>query len=516
MIRAEGKAISRGVSVGTVLLLSHSVKPRRFSAPLSEKEETARVKEALQAVDTQLSDLRDTALQSEGEEAAAIVEIHRMMAEDEDYRAAIFDGIRVRGLSAADAVREATDVFVRQFENCGDEYMAARAADVKDIGGRLLDVLFGVTTQSGGMPVILVTDELLPSELLRFGKDRVKAVVMTGGSPTSHTAILIRSFGVPAVIRAACDLAAVRSGMPAVVNGNTGAVIFEPDERSLREAKEQMETAKKPSATGEKLPFSLYVNIADANEATEALLDRCDGVGLFRTEFLYLSRAGLPTEEEQIAAYKKVLRAAKGKPVIIRTFDLGADKPADSLPLSHEDNPALGRRGLRVYETYPAVFKTQIRALLRAATDGDLRVMYPMLTSPEELERIKTTVNKAANELEKENLPFRFPPQGVMIETPAAALLSDELAQTADFFSIGTNDLSQYTLALDRQSGELDTYADPANRAVLRLIRIAAENAHKHGIPIGICGELAAEPALAKTFAELKLDSLSVAPFMFE
>mgnify|MGYP003318347987 CR=1 FL=1 len=522
MIRVKGKTVVPGIAVGTVRLLMPPSAVRRIAIddPAAEKERVARAVETAQA---QLATLYDRAMRDAGEEVAAIFEIHQMMLEDEDYRAAIDDLIDGERVNAEYAVAQTGEQFSRTFAQMDDEYMKERATDVRDISARLVRCLTGETDDDGDVPAILIAEELTPSDTLRLDKNNLLAIVTVRGSVNSHTSILARTMNIPALISVPLALDDLRSGMTAIVDGERGEVIFEPDEATLKSARQTVAARQAErqalarlkgleSVTRDGRKMEICANIGGVGDITAVLENDADGIGLFRSEFLYLGRTDLPGEEEQLAAYRQVLEALPGKKVVIRTLDIGADKQTDALPMEPEDNPALGCRAIRLCLTRPDIFKTQLRALLRAAVYGDLHIMYPMIISCTELDLIAALVDEVSAELKQAGIPYRVPPQGIMIETPAAVMISDQLAKKVDFFSVGTNDLSQYTLALDRQNDRLAEFFDPHHEAILREVRIAADNAHAAGIWIGICGELGADPALTDAFLNMGIDELSVPP----
>lgn len=510
MICYQGKTVYSGMAAGTAYVLRKPTANRGSEKAVNAFEELRRIE---LAVDSVIEDLEACMASAESEAERDVLEIHRMMLEDEDVIASLRNAVENDGLSAEDAVAQTEHRFVNMLLDTHDDYMMARADDVRDICGRLTASLSGDDTPDiPRAPFVLVADELLPGDLLRFKGVNLTGIVMRSGTLYSHTSILIREMRVPALICGGID--GIKTGMRVLLNADSGKVCFDPDDEAETSFAHSMvlETEKETAQHPHKLPCALCVNIAGVQEGNEALLDQCDGVGLFRTEFLFIGRSDLPDEEEQFQAYKSVLCAAKGKPVTIRTFDLGADKQSASIPLAPESNPALGCRGLRVYSVYPQVFQTQLRALLRAAVYGDSRIMFPMVTCCSEIEAIRRHLSAAAETLTAQGVLYRIPLLGAMIETPAAVMLSEELAGCVDFFSVGTNDLTQYTFAIDRQSANAVIPADEEYEALLRLIRIAADNAHKAGIKIGICGELAADPTLLQSWTEMGIDSLSVAP----
>lgn len=514
MICLHGKTVCGGVVSGEVYVLPRKAGENAEPGfPVSPAEEWRRLELAVSAVKDELAvciQEADTATLKE------IFEVHRMMLEDEDILSSLRDAVQ-NGAAAQQAVAKTEREFSQLLRDTGDEYMIARADDIRDLCQRLTSFLSaGSGCAKPQNPVVLVADELLPGDLIGIGKEKIIGIVMGSGTVFSHVSILIKEMGIPALICEKND--AVKTGMSVLLNADDGTVFFAPDDKTLRDrtpAKQLAAEKKEPS------PFcgfsgKRYINIGNPSEMTGSLPEQCDGIGLMRTEYLYLGRADLPGEEEQVSIYRSILEKANGKSVTVRTFDVGSDKSVASLPLKKEENPALGLRGLRVYSLYPEVFRTQLKALLRAAVFGNLRIMYPMVTSRREIDEIRQALSCAAKELEAHGIPYRIPPQGAMIETPAAALLSDEIAGAVDFFSVGTNDLTQYTLALDRQDGRLDRFFDPSHQAILTLIAIAAENAHKNGIEIGICGELASDPALLPQWIALGLDCLSLSPAVWK
>ena len=515
MIEVRGRTASEGVAVGPAFLLSAPVQRDGTSRTRTPDEELRRIDEAVRRAQAELDELRAKSGHAVGENAAEILEVQRLMLEDPDYRVMIDALVREQGLSAEGAVRRTGEHFARTFAETGDECLAARAGDVRDVSNRLLTCLDGqVADAVPAEPSVLVAVEIVPSQLMRIDRKLILALVSSRGSANSHASILARALGIPAVVNASVDFARIRPGQRTLVDGTQGRVVLDPDEQAA--AAFRGKTAARTDRRAELVErcagkVEICVNISGPDDLAGGLPTAFAGVGLFRTEFLYLGRPDLPDEDEQLAVYRKVLdRVGKDRKVVIRTFDLGADKTAEALPCATEANPALGCRGIRLAFAHPGVFKTQLRALFRAAACGDVRIMYPMISSCEEVARIKALVAETAAELEREGVAHRVPAQGVMIETPAAALVSDELARMVDFFSIGTNDLTQYTLALDREGEGLEAYFRPHHPAVLQLIRLTAENGHRAGIPVSICGELAADPDLLETFVGLRIDSLSV------
>jgi phosphotransferase system enzyme I (PtsI) len=450
-----------------------------------------------------------------------------MILEDEDYLDAIDSMIRTECVNAEYAVAVTGDNFAEMFAGMDDDYMKARAADITDISNRLVRNLSGETEVDLGTlgPSIIVADDLTPSETVQMDKDKILAFVTVHGSTNSHTAILARMMNIPALVGVPMDLCQLQSGTLAVVDGFKGEVCFEPSEEICKEALRRMDEEKekqelllalkdKETVTLDGKEIKLYANIGSVSDVGYVLENDAEGIGLFRSEFLYLGKNDFPTEEEQFQAYKQVAQMMAGKKVIIRTLDIGADKQVDYFHLGEEENPALGYRAIRICLKQPEIFKTQLRALLRAAVYGNISIMYPMIISTEEVEQIYEIVEEVRKELEEAGIPYQIPEQGIMIETPAAVMISDELAQMVDFFSIGTNDLTQYTLAIDRQNAKLDDFYQPHHKAIMRMIQMVADNAHRHGKWVGICGELGADLELTEQFVRMGIDELSVAPSM--
>ncbi len=527
MYQFEGKSVYQGIAIGPVKVL----KPRSVTVTqehIADVEAAcARVEAAIGEAQQELGTLYNKTVETVGEEEAAIFEVHQMMLEDEDYLEAIYTSIREEKMNAAYAVLQAGNTFSEMFAAIDDAYMQARAVDVKDISQRVIRILTGANTNalSTDEPVIIMADDLTPSETMQFEKEHLLAFVTVHGSANSHTAILARTMNLPALVGVEMDLGALEDGTMAIVDGKAGIVIYDPDEKQLEEARRELakEQAKKElllQLKGEKTQtksgkkINLYANIGNVEDVSFVLENDAEGIGLFRSEFLYIGRDALPTEEEQYLAYRQVLEQMENKKVIIRTLDIGADKKADYLGLEEEENPALGYRAIRICLTQTDIFKTQLRALLRAAVHGNLSIMYPMIISVEEVEKIKAIVAEVAAELEAQSVAYRIPEQGIMIETPAAVMISERLAELVDFFSVGTNDLTQYTLAIDRQNNRLDAFYEPHHEAVLRMIKMAADAAHAAGKWIGICGELGADMDLTEQFIEMGIDELSVAPPM--
>ena len=522
----NGKSVFGGIAIGKISVYQkgeQQVKRVKIADADAEMERYADAKDA--AVE-QLQKLYDKALKEVGEANAAIFEIHQMMLDDDDYNESVENIIRTQMVNAEYAVAATADNFAQMFASMDDDYMKERAADVKDISERLLAILHGTDSNKvdTNEPVIIVADDLAPSETVQLDKDMVLSFVTVHGSLNSHTAILARTMAIPALIGTeALPLDASVDGKMGIVDGFNGKIYVDPDENILTEmkAKQQEDLEKKQllqtlkgkeniTLDGQKV--MLYANTGNIKDLATVIQNDAGGIGLFRSEFIYLEREDYPTEEEQFQIYKTVAETMAGKRVIIRTLDIGADKQCDYFNMEHEENPALGCRAIRICLTRPEIFKTQLRALFRASAYGKLAIMYPMITSVKEVHRIKEIVEEVKAELAEQGIEFAIPEQGIMIETPAAAMVSDELAKEVDFFSVGTNDLTQYTLAIDRQNTKLDEFYDAHHPAVLRMIAMVAENAHKAGIWAGICGELGADTTLTQEFLAMGIDELSVSP----
>lgn len=523
----QGKSVYKGIVMGPVAVLKkndYQVKRARIEDP---EAEVKRVKEAVEVSKKQLGRLYDKAVREVGEASAAIFEVHQMMLEDEDYLESMQNMIRTELVNAEYAAAATGDNFAEMFAAMDDEYMKARSADVKDISERLVRNLSGEGDNdlSSMEPSIIVADDLSPSETVQMDKEKILAFVTVHGSTNSHTAILARMMNIPALIGVPMDLNGLKTGMTAVVDGFSGQVIFEPEEDVRKETEKRMqeeaekqklleELKGKENITPDGRKINIYANIGSVGDLGYVMENDAGGIGLFRSEFLYLGRNDFPTEEEQFQAYKQAVQTMAGKKVIIRTLDIGADKQVEYFNLGKEENPALGYRAIRICLKQPEIFKAQLRALFRAAVYGNLSVMYPMITSTEEVEKIYAIVAEVEEELKAQEVQYKIPEQGIMIETPAAVMISDRLAEMVDFFSIGTNDLTQYTLAIDRQNEQLDDFYNPHHEAVLRMIRMVVENAHKCGKWAGICGELGADLTLTEQFVRMGVDELSVAPSM--
>ena len=523
----QGKSVYKGIAMGPIVVLKkndYQVKRTRIEDP---EAEVKRVDTALEKSKEQLQKLYDKAVREVGEASAAIFEVHQMMLEDDDYLEAIQNTIRTEQVNAEYAVATTGDNFAAMFASMDDDYMKARSADIKDISERLVRNLSGQEDAdlSSIEPSVIVADDLSPSETVQMDKDKILAFVTVHGSTNSHTAILARMMNIPALIGVPMYREELKTGMTAVVDGFAGPVTFDPDEDTKTETEQKMkeeadklrllqELKGKENVTLDGHKINIYANIGSVGDIGYVLENDAGGIGLFRSEFLYLGRNDFPTEEEQFQAYKQAVQMMAGKKVIIRTLDIGADKQVDYFNLGNEDNPALGYRAIRICLTQKDIFKTQLRALLRAAVYGNLSIMYPMITSTEEVKKIYEIVAEVEAELKEQEIQYKIPEQGIMIETPAAAIISDRLAEMVDFFSIGTNDLTQYTLAIDRQNEKLDEFYNPHHEAILRMIQMVVDNAHKCGKWAGICGELGADPTLTEQFVRMGVDELSVAPSM--
>ena len=522
----SGKSVFGGIAIGKISVYKKNEQQVKRVRTEDTKGELARYEAAKAAAVEQLQELYQKALKEVGEANAAIFEIHQMMLDDGDYNESVENIIETQKVNAEYAVAVTGDNFAQMFRAMDDDYMRERAADVKDISERVLSVLHGgqkrkVVTDE---PVIIVADDLAPSETVQLEKDMVLSFVTVHGSVNSHTAILARTMAIPALIGTEeLPLDNTVDGKLAVVDGLNGKIYVEPDAQTLEEMqkRQQAEQEKKEllqllkgkeNVTLDGKKIMLYANIGNIKDLATVIQNDAGGIGLFRSEFIYLEKDNYPMEEEQFSIYKTAVETMAGQRVIIRTLDIGADKQCEYFGMDKEENPALGYRAIRICLTRPEIFKTQLRALFRASAYGNLAIMYPMITSLWEVKRIKEIVEEVKAELTAEQLEFGNPQQGIMIETPAAVMMSGELAKEVDFFSIGTNDLTQYTLAIDRQNPKLDKFYDAHHPAVLSMIRMTVENAHKAGIWAGICGELGADTSLTKEFLEMGVDELSVSP----
>ena len=522
----SGKSVFGGIAIGKISVYRKNEQQVKRVRTEDTKGELARYKAAKAAAIEQLQELYQKALKEVGEANAAIFEIHQMMLDDGDYNESVENIIETQKVNAEYAVAVTGDNFAQMFRAMDDDYMRERAADVKDISERVLSILNG--GQKGKVvtdePVIIVADDLAPSETVQLEKDMVLSFVTVHGSVNSHTAILARTMAIPALIGTEeLPLDDTVDGKLAVVDGLNGKIYVEPDAQTLEEMKkrrqEELEKKEllqllkgKENVTLDGKKIMLYANIGNIKDLATVIQNDAGGIGLFRSEFIYLKKDRYPTEEEQFSIYKTAVETMAGKRVIIRTLDIGADKQCEYFKMDKEENPALGYRAIRICLTRPEIFKTQLRALFRASAYGNLAIMYPMITSLWEVKRIKEIVEEVKAELTEKQLEFGNPQQGIMIETPAAVMMSGELAKEVDFFSIGTNDLTQYTLAIDRQNPKLDKFYDAHHPAVLSMIRMTVENAHKAGIWAGICGELGADTSLTKEFLAMGVDELSVSP----
>lgn len=524
MEQYTGKSIFKKIAIGRVYFYEkneYQVKREKIEDP---EQEIKRLEAAKVVAISQLDRIYQKAVKEVGEDNAAVFEVHKMMLDDEDYLDAITNTIQDEKVCAEYAVATTGDNFAAMFAAMDDEYMKARAADIKDISERLVAVLLGRDTDMGALdePVILVADDLAPSETVQMDKSKLLAFVTEHGSSNSHTAILARTMNIPALI--GIPINREWRGRMAVVDGYTGTVTIDPDEKYLETMRTQMEEDEKKrqlltelkgketvTADGKK-SIHLYANIGSVADTASALANDAEGIGLFRSEFLYLESSTYPSEEEQFQAYKTVAQNMGGKKVIIRTLDIGADKQVDYFNLDKEDNPALGYRAIRICLTRKDIFKTQLRALLRASAFGNISIMFPMIISVDEVHQIKAILQEVKDELKAEGIEYKDVEIGVMIETPAAVMISEELGREVDFFSVGTNDLTQYLLAIDRQNPKLDEFYDPHHPAVLRALQMVIDNGHKGGAWVGICGELGADLALTETFLKMGVDELSVSP----
>lgn len=521
----QGKSVFGGIAIGRISVHKKDEQQVKRVRIEDSEQEILRYRQAKQTAMEQLQGLYQKALKEVGEANAAIFEIHQMMLEDDDYNESVENIIRMQQVNAEYAVASTGDNFAQMFSAMDDDYMRARSADVKDISERVLSVLGGRATgiAASGDPVIIVADDLAPSETVQLNKDLVLSFVTVHGSVNSHTAILARTMSIPALIGTAIPLTDDIDGKVGIVDGKNGCIYVDPDEETLgrmqqlkleeQEKKELLQTLKgRENITMDGKKIMLYANIGNSKDLAAVLQNDAGGIGLFRSEFIYLERDTFPTEEEQFQIYRTVAETMAGKPVIIRTLDIGADKKCDYFGMEPEENPAMGCRAIRICLTRPEIFKTQLRALFRASAFGNISIMYPMIISVDELRKIKTIVAEIRQELTEQGVTFGEPKQGIMIETPAAVMMSEELAKEVDFFSIGTNDLTQYTLAIDRQNPKLDAFYDPHHPAVLRMIQMVVENAHKAGIWAGICGELGADTSLTRRFLAMGVDELSMSP----
>lgn len=527
MKKYMGKGVYSAIAIGRISVFKKkdlAVKRMRCEDTETEKK---RVENAKNLAKEQIGTLYEKALKEVGEANAQIFEIHMMMLDDEDYNESIDNIIDTQKVNAEYAVAVTADNFSEMFLAMDDAYMQARSADIKDISNRIIANLTGIKSEENPLDdkVIICADDLAPSETVSLDKDKVLAFVTAHGSSNSHTAILARNMNIPAIIGVGDTfLDEIRDGQSAIVDGYMGEIYLEPDEETMQnyvlkqkndeEHRKLLQNLKgKENVTLDGTKINIFANIGGVDNIGAVLANDAGGIGLFRSEFLYLENADFPTEEQQFTAYRKVLESMAGKKVIIRTLDIGADKQADYFGLKKEENPALGMRAIRICLTRPEIFKTQLRALYRASVFGKLGIMFPMITSESEVRKVLEICDEVKSELKQEGIEYSENVElGIMIETPAAAIISDKLAPLVDFFSVGTNDLTQYTLACDRQNPDIENFMDTHHEAVLRLIEMAADNAHKNGAWIGICGELAADTTLTETFLKMGIDELSVSP----
>ena len=521
----KGKSVFGGIAIGKISVYKKDEQLVKRVKIEDADVEMERYTTARNIAAAQLQKLYDKALKEVGEANAAIFEVHQMMLEDEDYNESVENIIHSQMVNAEYAVASTADNFAQMFEAMDDDYMRGRAADVRDISERVITVLAGGAGSGldSDEPVIIAADDLAPSETVQLDKDKVLSFVTAHGSENSHTAILARTMGIPALIGTGIDLDETVDGKLGIVDGTNGVVYVDPDAELLEEMKKKqqeeqekkrlLQTLKgKENITLDGQKVMLYANVGNIKDLGIALQNDAGGIGLFRSEFIYLGQDHYPTEEEQFQIYKTVAETMAGRRVIIRTLDIGADKQCDYFELDKKDNPAMGLRAIRICLTRPEIFKTQLRALFRASVYGNINIMYPMIISVDEVRQIKAIVEEVKAELAEQGIEYGNPAQGIMIETPASVMMSRELAEEVDFFSIGTNDLTQYTLAIDRQNSKLDKFFDSHHPAVLRMIQMTVENAHKAGIWCGICGELGADQALTKDFLAMGVDELSVSP----
>lgn len=523
MEKVNGKSIVNGIAIGNILFYKKGEQAVKRVKVEDTQEEIRRYEAAKEVAVEQLNALYEKAVKEVGEMNAAVFEVHAMMVDDGDYIDSIKNIIESQQVNAEYAVATTGDNFSKMFSEMDDDYFKARAADVKDISERIVNILSG--NEGGGNigeePVIIMADDLAPSETVQMDKDKLLAFVTRHGSSNSHTAILARTMNIPALI--GVEIREEWDGKPAVIDGYTGTLYIEPDEDILSRMKQRQEEDEqtrsllqnlkgKEDVTLDGKKIKLYANIGGVKDVAGVLANDAAGIGLFRSEFLYLEAEDYPSEESQFQAYKTVAENMAGRKVIVRTLDIGADKQIGYFNLEHEDNPAMGYRAIRICLDRIEIFKTQLRALLRASVFGNIAIMYPMIISVDEVRRIKEIMDLVKKELEVDGISYGNVEQGIMIETPAAVMISEQLAQEVDFFSIGTNDLTQYTLAIDRQNMKLDNIYDSHHPAVLEMIRMTIENGHKHNCWVGICGELGADPTLTRTFIEMGIDELSVSP----
>ena len=525
MMVHKGQAVCGGIVIGKIAVFNPQKEFVEEKKCSDIEKEIERVKIAISMGKVQLHELYEKALEEVDKDSATIFEAHEMIMEDEDYLAAIYDLIKQKHVNAEYAVSQVGSRLYEEFVHMGNEYLRERALDMKDVSNRLINILEGHQNNFslGEEPMILVAEDLEPSQTMSLDRSKILAFVTSRGSVNSHTAILSRGMGIPALINVEMDLNKVKTATYGIVDAEAGVFITDPTlveqeraEKKVLEEKKKRESLRSligmENVTKGGKHIHIYANVGNLEDCQVAIDNDAGGIGLFRSEFLYLGRKSLPTEDEQFDIYKSAAEMMKEKPVIIRTFDIGADKQVDYLQLGKEANPAMGYRAIRICLDQLELFKDQLRALLRAAVYGNIEIMYPMITSVEEILKIKQIFQDVIEEFQKEGKEYSVPKQGIMIETPAAALISDELAQHVDFFSIGTNDLTQYTLAVDRQNSKVSTFYNPYHKAILRMIRLVVNNAHKAGIWVGVCGELGGDKKLLSEFIAMGLDEISVAP----
>lgn len=521
----NGKSVFGGIAIGRISVYKKGEQQVKRNRITDIDAELGRFEDAKKTAIRQLQGLYDKALKEVGAANAAIFEVHQMMLDDGDYNESIANIIKSQEVNAEYAVASTGDNFSQMFAAMEDDYMRARAADIKDISERIISILSGKGDRVIGAdePAIIVADDLAPSETVQLDKDLVLSFVTVHGSLNSHTAILARTMAIPALVGAPLPLDESVDGKLGIVDGGAGVIYVDPDEKTLEtmkkkqqeefQKKELLQSLKgKENITLDGQKMMLYANIGNIKDLATVLQNDAGGIGLFRSEFIYLESEDYPTEEEQFLIYKQVAETMAGRRVIIRTLDIGADKQCDYFEMEQEENPAMGCRAIRICLTRPEIFKTQLRALFRASAYGNIAIMYPMITGVKEVRKIKEIVAEVKAEMDSAGIPYGNPEQGIMIETPAAVIVGDELAKEVDFFSIGTNDLTQYTLAIDRQNTKLDEFYDPHHPAILRMISMVVESAHKAGIWAGICGELGADQTLTKEFLAMGVDELSVSP----
>ncbi len=518
-----GKAVFSGIAIGPIAVYRKAAAEIKDTLVSDPEQEFSRFEEAVEKAKEELQELYDKAVDEVGEENAAVFEVHQMMLEDDDYLESVEGMIKDDSLNAEYAVHQTALDFAEMFSSMDDEYMQARASDVKDVSSRVIKILSGGedASVSSDVPVILLAEDLAPSETVQLDKSKILSFVTRFGSANSHTSILARTMNIPALI--SVDYSEDLEGKDAIVDGFSGKLIIEPDEQTLKHYRELLSKEQEKKKLLEELKgkenrtkggrtINLFANIGSVSDIDDVLNNDAGGIGLFRSEFLYLENTDFPTEEQQFKAYRTVAEKMEGKKVIIRTLDIGADKSCDYFGLDREENPALGYRAIRICLDRTDIFKTQLRALYRAAAFGNIAIMFPMIISVHEVREIKKITEEVKAELKEEGVEYGEAELGIMVETPAAVLLSSELASEVEFFSIGTNDLTQYTLAIDRQNAKLDRFNDTHHPAVLKAIEMTVKNGHEKGIWVGICGELAADTTLTETFLEMGVDELSVSP----